>query len=359
MKRFRLVCASEQMKQVAAAVRMSASRSLLITGETGVGKDALARWAHTISPNADGPFVALNCAAIQESLWESEIFGHATGAFTGAVRDKAGQVEGAEGGTLFLNEIGDMPLPAQAKLLTFLDTGEYQRVGETRTRTVETRVIAATNRELEREIEGGRFRRDLFYRLAGVQVWIPPLRERPADVLALARLRLQRITRGKDADPVGLAGPTSEMLIQEPWMGNVRELYSAIEMALECCMQGGDSSLRPEHFAEVFRRPRPGGGEVFASAEASTPGREAAVRPDAETGSGIERKGLLEIPEGDAASGGILSDSVALKALLDSTTTSEGRWNITAAHRALIEGGRVRIGRRAFAHRVRQIFPDA
>lgn len=356
---FRLVCASEKMKQVAAAVRMSGVRSLLITGETGVGKDALARWAHTISPNADGPFVALNCAAIQESLWESEIFGHARGAFTGAVGDKAGQVEGAGGGTLFLNEIGDMPLSTQAKLLTFLDTGEYQRVGETRTRTVETRVIAATNRDLEREIEEGRFRADLFYRLAGVQVWIAPLRERPADILALARLRLQRITRERDADPVGLAGPTSEMLIQERWKGNVRELHAAIETAFERCMQAGDSSLAPEHFAEAFRRPRPSGDEIVPSPEASKPDGAGAVHPDPKTASSVEGKRLLNIPDVTDASGDILGDPVALKSFLDSTTTSAGRWNITLAHSLLVDAGRIKIGRRAFAHRVRQIFPDA
>lgn len=344
VEQIQLVCASPQMRRVAETVRMSRGRPLLLTGETGVGKDALARWAHTISPVAGGPFVAINCAAIHDPLWESEIFGHAKGAFTGAVTDKPGQVERAAGGTLFLNEIGDMPLATQAKLLTFLDTGEFHRVGDTEPHQVDTRVIAATNRDLEVAIEAGAFRRDLFYRLAGVHVRIPPLCERPTDVLGLAQLHLQGLVHARGARPLRLADPTRELLVRQRWKGNVRELQSVIETAFERCLSAEATALTPEHFApELHAADRPA-GDTSAGDQARATGEPPAW----------PSMPALAMPQGP-----ILADADALRSFLDQMKTPSGRWNISAAHRLLVDSGRITIGRRAFARRVRLLFPSA
>ena len=177
---------------------------MLITGETGTGKELIAREIHRRSPRAGKPFVTINCGAIPENLLESELFGHVKGAFTGAVANKQGKFQTADGGTLFLDEIGEMPLELQVKLLRALQERVVFRVGDTRPETVDIRILAATNRDLEKEIAHGRFREDLYYRLNVVNVELPPLRERGDDVLVIARYLLSRYSREYDAQGQGL-----------------------------------------------------------------------------------------------------------------------------------------------------------
>ena len=354
MEPFQLVCASPEMRRIAETIRKSGRRTLLLTGETGVGKDVLARWAHTISPHALGPFVPINCAAIQESLWESEIFGHAKGAFTGADVEKEGQVEKAAGGTLFLNEIGDMPLPTQAKLLTFLDTHEFQRVGETETRSVNARVIAATNRDLEKEIEAKRFRRDLFYRLAVVHAKIPPLRERPADVLGLAKTHLRDLAQERNQEPIRISSSTRDLLVMYPWKGNARELGAIIETAFERCLESGGGTLIPDHFAPEMvmsdlpsegTRSRIGGHQEERGASEESLARVGSSAPS-------------QAAHLSVSIGTLLNDPSALRSFLDQYKNLSGRWNLSAAHRALVDCGHLQIGRRAFALRVNKMFPE-
>jgi len=193
--------------------------TVLITGESGTGKEVIAQAIHRASPRAAAPFVAINCAAIPESLLESELFGHVRGAFTGALADKAGLFEQAGGGTLLLDEIGELPLPLQSKLLRVLQEGELRRVGDQRTRRVDVRLLAATARDLEGEAAAGRFREDLYYRLNVVTIHLPPLAERRADIQPLARHFAAR-----------LAGRLGRAVVLS-WPGNVRELEHAIERA--------------------------------------------------------------------------------------------------------------------------------
>jgi two-component system response regulator AtoC len=204
--------------------------TVLITGESGTGKEVVARAIHRASPRAGAPFIGINCAAIPESLLESELFGHVRGAFTGAVSDKPGLFEQADRGTLLLDEIGEMPVPLQAKLLRVLQDGEIRRVGDQRSRKVDVRVLAATARNLEADAKQGSFREDLLYRLNVVAIHLPPLRERPEDIPALAhhfaRLGGQRLGRR-----LGLSAAAVAWLTAQPWPGNARELEHTIERA--------------------------------------------------------------------------------------------------------------------------------
>ncbi len=212
------------------AARIAASEApVLITGENGTGKSLLARAIHRQSPRADHPFVVTNCPTLSEELLASELFGHIKGAFTGAVRDQAGRVEVAEGGTLFLDEIGEISPGLQTKLLRFLQEKDYERVGDTRQRHADVRVIAATNRDLEADVKAGRFREDLYYRINVVEVRMPALRERREDILPLARGFLRQFTRATRPVPPELSAAAAQMLEQHEWPGNVRELRNAIE----------------------------------------------------------------------------------------------------------------------------------
>ena len=203
--------------------------AVLFRGESGTGKGVLARSLHKQSKRRDRPFVLVNCPTLSEDLLASELFGHAKGAFTGAVRDQLGRVEAAEGGTLFLDEIGEMPANLQAKLLRFLQDKQFERVGETRTRQADVRVVAATNRDLDLDVRNGKFREDLLYRLNVVEVRVPALRERAQDILPLARHFLAFFARSMGRAVPELSPAAERALESYAWPGNIRELRNSIE----------------------------------------------------------------------------------------------------------------------------------
>src|SRR6266545_4658663 len=228
-----LIVHSAAMRQALELVTRVAEHNttVLITGESGTGKEVIARAIHRASPRAARAFVGINCAAIPESLLESELFGHVRGAFTGASGDKAGLFEQADGGTLLLDEIGELPLGLQAKLLRVLQEAEIRRVGDQKTRRVDVRVLAATARDLAAEAGAGRFREDLFYRLNVVAIHLPPLRERREDIAPLARHFVARLAQ-RFARPLALSEGALGWLQGQEWRGNVRELENAIERAV-------------------------------------------------------------------------------------------------------------------------------
>jgi transcriptional regulator with GAF, ATPase, and Fis domain len=205
--------------------------TVLVSGESGTGKEVVARFIHRASARRNGPFVALNCAALPEQLLESELFGYERGAFTSAQQAKPGQIEMAAGGVLFLDEVSEMSLSAQAKFLRVLQEREFQRLGATRSIKANVRVIAATNRDLRKAVERGAFREDLFYRLQVFDINIPPLRERRADILPLAEAFLREIASSLGRSQAALAGEARQMLLRHDWPGNVRELRNALERA--------------------------------------------------------------------------------------------------------------------------------
>lgn len=224
-----LVTRSERMKSIIdLAMKVAESNiSVLIEGESGTGKELLAHMIHEHSPRCEMPFVIINCSALAETLFESELFGHVKGAFTGAVKDREGRFAAADGGTVFLDEIGEIPPPTQVKLLRFLQHREFERVGESTTSKVDVRVLAATNRDLEGAVGAGVFREDLYYRLNAVRVKLPPLRERQEDIALLAHHFLDRAGHKGEMSPQVL-----EALQRYPWKGNVRELENVMERAL-------------------------------------------------------------------------------------------------------------------------------
>jgi len=205
--------------------------TVLILGETGTGKGLAARNVHKLSKRNTGPFIQINCGAIPEGLVESELFGHEKGAFTGATHRKLGKVELAENGTLFLDEIGDLPMDAQVKLLRLLEEKSFERVGGTETLAAKVRVIAATNRDLERMVAEGTFRADLFYRLQGFDVPLPPLRQRPEDIRLLAIYFIERMAEHLHKPVTQLSDEALARLQQSDWPGNVRELEHAVRRA--------------------------------------------------------------------------------------------------------------------------------
>ncbi len=233
----------------------SSALTILIEGETGTGKELLADFIHNNSDRAGKPMIKLNCAALSSELIESELFGHTKGAFTGAMKDRVGRVEAADGGTLFLDEVGEMPVPMQAKLLRFLQSREFQRVGENDTRYADVRIVAATNRNLEEAINRGEFREDLFYRLSGVRLMIPPLRVRREDILPLAERFVTEASRGAQV-PI-LSDTVAAALNEYDWRGNVRELQNAVFRATILAESGGANGPRrtielqdlPEHIS--------------------------------------------------------------------------------------------------------------
>ena len=206
--------------------------TVLLTGESGVGKERVARFIHHESARTGGPFVAINCGAVPENLLESELFGHTRGSFTGATQDRVGLFEAANGGTLLLDEIGEVPAPMQVKLLRVLQERQIRRVGENKTRAINVRVVAATNRNLVDEIRAARFRQDLYYRLKVVEIVVPPLRERREDVLPLARWFLAATSARANRKVSGFTPAAAHQLLRYAWPGNVRELENAVERAV-------------------------------------------------------------------------------------------------------------------------------
>ena len=232
--------------------------NVLLLGETGVGKEVMARTIHQFSPRASKPFLGLNCASLNEQLFESELFGYERGAFTGAQQQKPGLIETADGGTIFLDEVGEMPLSTQAKLLRVLEERQVMRVGGLKPRDIDVRFVAATNQNLEREIEDGNFREDLYYRLNGISLVIPPLRERTDEIPSLARTFVAEAVKqaGYDAQPV-LSREAVEWMSQHDWPGNIRELRNAINRAVLLATGG---VIQPEHLQTEAFKPRTGRG---------------------------------------------------------------------------------------------------
>lgn len=228
---------------------------VLVTGESGTGKELVARALHYTGPRRNSPFVAINCGAIPENLFEAELFGYQRGAFTGAVASRAGAFESADGGTLFLDELGEMPLHMQVKMLRVLETGEVTRLGSNEARRCNVRFVAATNRKLESEVRAGRFREDLFYRVSVCPIGIPPLRDRPEDIPPLATHHLEQIARREQRAPARLTAAALEKLLSHRWPGNVRELANALERAVLLAEQGAIDAvhlLLPEDAAPLI-----------------------------------------------------------------------------------------------------------
>jgi two-component system NtrC family response regulator len=244
---------SPQMQKVFRLIEKVADSdaSVLITGESGTGKELVAKAIHYRSPRSDKPFVALNCAAIPRELLESELFGHKKGSFTGAVRDKKGKFEEAQGGTFFLDEVGELPVELQAKLLRALQEREITPVGANGVIRFDARILSATNLDLEEAIGEGKFREDLYYRLAVVPIHMPSLRERRDDIPLLAAHFLKTLSGGQK---VSLSREALDALMRHPWKGNVRELENTIERLL--VLREGDV-IRPEDLPEKFAQPAP------------------------------------------------------------------------------------------------------
>ena len=226
--------------------------SVLITGETGTGKDLIASVIHRVSPRAQGPFIKVNCGALPETLLESELFGHTRGAFTGAVRDKPGRFQLADGGTLYLTEIGDLPLTLQVKLLTFLDDREIIPLGGTRSARADVRLIAATHRDLQAMVRQDNFREDLLFRLNVVRLEIPPLRERDGDIRLLMEYFLNKFNRQFQKKIRGFSPEVIEILRRYPYPGNVRELGNMVEYATNVCRE---TMIIPEHLPDYLGGP--------------------------------------------------------------------------------------------------------
>jgi DNA-binding NtrC family response regulator len=251
-----LVGASRAMEDVRTLIRKAASSesTVLVTGENGTGKELVARSLHYTGARASKPFIDINCAALAESLLESELFGHEQGAFTGATSRRRGKFEQAHGGTLFLDEIGDMPMPTQAKILRALQERKFQRVGGSEIIQVDVRVVCATNRNLEAAVGQGTFRQDLYYRINTLVIEIPPLRDRMDDIPSLARRFLSQAAFREKRQIQEIAPAALEALLRHRWPGNVRELQHAVDRAVLVC-EGEE--IRPEHLPPAVMRQAP------------------------------------------------------------------------------------------------------
>jgi len=251
---YNIITRSRQLHEQAASIGQVASTTVpvLIHGESGTGKELFAKLVHDLSPRKGEAFLAINCGALPSELLESELFGHRRGSFTGAISDKPGLFRAAHKGTLFLDEIGEMSAPAQTKLLRVLEAGEVRRVGDTQVEFVDVRIVAATNVDLEREVKSGKFRQDLYYRLKGLEVFLPPLRERMSDIPLLADYFLNRANQLCHKQLV-LPFETKQWLMGLPWLGNVRELRLSIERAAALGPQIG--MLQPYHFMGAEQTP--------------------------------------------------------------------------------------------------------
>jgi transcriptional regulator with GAF, ATPase, and Fis domain len=253
---FNIITRSRRLHEQASSIRQIAPTvvPVLIQGESGTGKELFARLVHDLSPRKDELFLAINCGALPSEILESELFGHRRGSFTGAVTDKIGLFRAAHRGTLFLDEIGEMAGPAQTKLLRVLETGELRRIGDTQIERVDVRIVAATNTDLDREVTQGRFRKDLYYRLKGLDIHLPPLRERMGDIPLLAEHFLVQATLSM-GKRLSLPFETKQWLMSLPWPGNVRELRLSMERAVAMAADG--ASLQPYHFMVSDRSAQP------------------------------------------------------------------------------------------------------
>ncbi|GBC63493.1 sigma-54-dependent Fis family transcriptional re gulator [Desulfonema ishimotonii] len=255
---------------------------VIILGESGTGKELVAKAIHDAKGNAARPFVKVNCAALNESLLESELFGHVKGAFTGAYRSREGRFEAARGGDIFLDEIGDLPLSTQVKLLRVLEEKVVERVGDNKPIHTDVRIISATNRNLAELVRQGHFREDLFYRINVIPIHVPPLRERVGDIPLLADFFFRRIQLRSGKEIRGISREAMHLLMECPWPGNVRELKSAFEFAFVSCTGG---MIAPHHFPPtVFRDRRPGGGSREGKKERDDAKKEALIRTLEATG---------------------------------------------------------------------------
>lgn len=283
--------------------------SVLILGESGTGKELVAQEIHRRSDRRHRTMVRVNCASVPRELYESEFFGHAKGAFTGAVRDRAGRFELAHGGTLLLDEVGEIPLELQSKLLRVLQEGTYERIGEEKTREADVRLIAATNRDLKKEVEAGRFRQDLYYRLNVFPIDVPPLRKRKEDIPILAELFLQQASRRFNRRSKGLSQANLLALQSYDWPGNVRELLNVIERAVITSHEGAVRIAVPQ--IESARRSRSGGVEspvaaaVLSDAEMKQRERDNIIAALRQTG------GRIHGPGGAAALLGVRPTTLA------------------------------------------------
>jgi len=308
------VVAEPSMLRIYDLLRRLAGADLpvLVNGETGVGKELAARALHGWSARAKGPFIAVNCAALPETLAESELFGHRRGAFTGAVADKTGYVEAASGGTLFLDEVGELSPAIQAKLLRALDSGEVTRVGDTSPVKVDVRIVAATNRDLQLEIREGRFREDLYYRLCAATVVVPPLRDRPRDVLPLANSLLTSICAEAKRPTMSLSDAALRALLQYSFPGNVRELANAVRYAVATA---DEDTIQPWHL--------PGLTVADQTADASMgdgPGKQ--FRDIADEVEALEKRRMQEALE---VAGGVQSHAAELIGMPRRTFTTKMR----------------------------------
>jgi len=232
--RFKIIGQTPKMKSVYGMIEKvcRSPTTVLITGESGTGKELVAQALHDCSDRSDAPFIQVNCGAIPEALFESELFGHEKGAFTGAIASRPGRFELADGGTLFLDEVGELPKDMQVKLLRVIQDGQFERVGGMRTQSVDVRLIAATNRVLEDEVKEGNFREDLFYRLNVIPIKLPPLRERADDIPLLADHFLAKFNKRLGTAVDGMSPDAIAALLAHPWPGNIRELENLIERSV-------------------------------------------------------------------------------------------------------------------------------
>src|SRR5690242_1495199 len=289
--RHQMIGDSAALRQVMAAVGRAAptNATVLITGESGVGKELVARTIHRNSLRARERFVQVNCAAIPEELIESELFGHEKGSFTGATEKQIGKFEQADRGTIFLDEVGDMSLKTQAKVLRVLQEGEVERIGSARTIKVDVRVIAATNKNLEEEIEKGHFREDLYFRLAVIPIYVPPLRERPEDIALLVKHFMENISRESNIRPKKLSPGAIDALQRYRWKGNIRELRNTVERLI--IMTAGDTI----EVGDLPESVKSGAGHVSPIVPAAPRSAEAAPSPgDAKPGTLREFKDNAE-----------------------------------------------------------------
>jgi len=255
-----MVGSSEQMRRVFQSINEVApsEATVLITGESGVGKGVVASAIHYNSPRSEKPFVTVNCAALAENLIESELFGHEKGAFTGALIARAGRFEAAEGGTIFLDEIGDLPLMTQVKLLRVIQDREYERLGSNTTKKCDVRIVAATNVNLQKQIDKGYFRLDLFYRLNVFPIHVPSLRERKSDIIPLVDSFIQRFNKQNNTRVQRISTQAIEMMVAYHWPGNIRELENAIERAMIICK---DTVIHSHHLPPSLQLPAASGEE--------------------------------------------------------------------------------------------------